>query len=94
MSYRDSIGLSITYYDSRNRKWRKFYPDFIVKTDHGMYVVETKGREEIQIRDKNIAAHKWCEALSNATGTIWRYLYVREGDWVGKNSLEGLYQNT
>ncbi|MBC7081258.1 MAG: DEAD/DEAH box helicase family protein [Thermoplasmatales archaeon] len=82
------VGLGIVYYDSRERKWRKFYPDFIVKSKNGLYIVETKGREEIQISDKNIAAKKWCEAVSKSTGETWIYLYLREGDWDGKDNLK------
>ncbi len=81
-----AVRLSITYYDSRERKWRKFYPDFVVKAKTGtgkeaFYIVETKGREEIQIADKNRAADLWCRAISEATGQIWKYLYLREGNW-------------
>ena len=81
-----AVRLSITYYDSRERKWRKFYPDFVVKTktDEGkeiFYIVETKGREEIQITDKNRAANLWCRAISEATGQSWEYVYLREGEW-------------
>jgi type III restriction enzyme len=82
--------LGISYYDSRERKWRKFYPDFIVKAKDGYYLIETKGREEIQVPDKNISAKKWCEAISKATNEKWEYLYLREGDWTGKNKLSDL----
>ena len=82
--------LGISYYDSRERKWRKFYPDFIVKAKDGYYLIETKGREEIQVPDKNISAKKWCEAISKATNEKWIYLYLREGDWTGKNKLSDL----
>ncbi|RLB03596.1 MAG: hypothetical protein DRG59_11525 [Deltaproteobacteria bacterium] len=84
------VGLKITYYDSRERKWRKFYPDFIVKTEHGYYLVETKGREEIQVPDKNIAALKWCEAVSKGSSKRWVYLYLREGDWRGKDKFRDI----
>ena len=43
------VGLKITYYDSRERKWRKFYPDFIVKTKYGYYLV-LKLRKEKRFR--------------------------------------------
>lgn len=82
------VRLQITYYDTRERKWRKFHPDFLVKAEDGFYLVETKGREEIQVPDKNAAARQWCEAVSEATGARWRYLYLREGDWSGKESLK------
>ena len=82
------VGLNIIYYDSREGKWRKFYPDFIVKAKKGYYLVETKGREEIQVPDKNIAALKWCEAVSKGTNNRWVYLYLREEQWNGKDTLE------
>ncbi|RKX44156.1 MAG: hypothetical protein DRP27_07105 [Thermotogae bacterium] len=81
------VRFSIHYYDTRERRWAKFYPDFLVKTNHGYCIVETKGREEIQIVDKNVAANKWCEAITHATGKPWVYLYVRESDWHGKSAL-------
>ncbi|MCD6087998.1 MAG: hypothetical protein J7K11_08570 [Candidatus Hydrothermae bacterium] len=52
--------------------------------------METKGREEIQVIDKNIAAQKWCEAVSNATESKWHYLYLRVGEWEGNKNLEDL----
>ena len=81
-----AVRLSITYYDSREKKWRKFYPDFVVKVkkndgQEAFYIVETKGREEIQIIDKNRAADLWCQAISVATNQTWEYLYLKEGDW-------------
>jgi len=80
------VGLKITYYDSRERKWRRFYPDFIIKTKDRFYIVETKGREEIQVPDKNIAAQKWCETVTQGIGK--KYLYLRDGDWNGKENLK------
>ena len=59
-----------------------------MKTKQGYYLVETKGREEIQVPDKNIAALKLCEAVSKGTGKRWVYLYLREGDWSGKVALK------
>ena len=52
-----------------------------------MYIVETKGREEIQVPDKNLAAQKWCNIISSKSGQKWKYLYLREGDWAGKSNL-------
>jgi type III restriction enzyme len=82
------VRFRIVYYDTRGKKWRDFYPDFIVKTKEGFYLVETKGREEIQVPDKNAAAQQWCRAVSKATGMRWCYLYLQNGDWSGKESLQ------
>jgi len=50
--------------------------------------VETKGREEIQVPDKNIATQKWYEAVSKGISKRWVYLYLREGEWSGKITLK------
>jgi len=83
--------LYMIYYDARNKRWRRFYPDFIVKAENVYYVVETKGREEIQVNEKNLAAYKWCEAVSKATGENWKYLYlVNEEEWLHKMEISKL----
>lgn len=87
------VRLKITYYDSRERKWSGFNPDFIIKTKDRFYIVETKGREEIQVQDKNIAATKWCKAVSRVSNRKWKYLYLREGDWSSKENLKDCDRN-
>jgi len=83
--------IYMNYYDSRKRRWRRFYPDFIVKAENGYYIVETKGREEIQVPPKNLAAYKWCEAVSKATGVRWKYLYLKsEEEWLHKARIRDL----
>ena len=83
--------LYMNYYDTRNKRWNRFYPDFIVKAEGGYYIVETKGREEIQVPKKNFAAYKWCEAVSKATGENWKYLYLKsKEDWINKTRISEL----
>jgi len=84
------VRIGISYYDSRERKWRKFYPDFIIKCKDSYYIVEIKGREEIQVVDKNVSAKKWCQALTEATGVKWMYLYLKENKWIGKTTFKNL----
>ena len=46
--------FSIVYVDAVNRKWR-FYPDFIVCDKNGkIWIIETKGGENVQGESKNI----------------------------------------
>jgi type III restriction enzyme len=56
-----------------------FYtPDFLVrKTDGSYLLVETKGREDIDVPAKARAAIAWCESASQQ-GTQWEYLYLPE----------------
>ncbi len=57
-----------------------FYtPDFIVRKKDGRYLlVETKGREDLDVPAKAKAANAWCKAASAKT-CVWNYLYVSEG---------------
>ena len=57
---------------------RNYRPDFLVRTNAAMFVIETKGFEtaEVPRKDKRIA--KWCHDASELTGTEWRYLKVTE----------------
>jgi len=60
---------------------RYYYPDFIVRTKEGMFVVETKGLEDLEVIKKDERIKQWCENASMITGNKWRYLKVLEGDF-------------
>jgi len=57
-----------------------FYtPDFFVRATQGnYYLVETKGREDIDVPRKVKAAVEWCKSASSKTRK-WDYLYVPQG---------------
>ncbi len=54
-----------------------FYtPDFFARTnDGGYYLIETKGRSDIDVPRKAKAAVEWCKSASKS-GVKWEYLYV------------------
>ncbi len=59
-----------------------YFPDFTIKlTDGSMWVVETKGAENIDDPRKIERLKTWCEDASETTGRIWDYLYVKEEIW-------------
>ncbi len=63
-------------YVRANGQISTYVPDFIVSTDDGQYwLLETKGREDVDVSRKAKAAIAWCEAASEA-GVRWRYVYV------------------
>ncbi len=70
--------LRVDYLTSSNRL--AFYtPDFFVRKSDGLYLlVETKGREDIDVPSKARAAVEWCKSAS-AQGVKWEYLFVPEG---------------
>ena len=55
-----------------------YYPDFIVKlTDGQIIVVETKGREDLDVPRKMQRLSQWCEDANRiATEVIYDFVYV------------------
>jgi hypothetical protein len=61
-----------------------YTPDFIVKTEGGFYVVETKGEEYAKlpaVRYKDKAASKWCQTVSEVTGEPWYFVKIMYKDF-------------
>jgi len=75
------FGFSIQYTDSR-ANIRHYFPDFIVKiSDETYWIVETKGREDIEVLLKDKAAHNWCKNATELTDIHWQYLKVAQTDF-------------
>lgn len=60
---------------------RYYYPDFVVRTKDGMFVVETKGLEDLEVARKDERMKQWCKDASKLTGQNWQYLKVLEDDF-------------
>jgi len=60
---------------------RYYYPDFVVRTKGGMFVVETKGLEDLEVARKDERMKQWCKDASKLTGQHWQYLKVLEDDF-------------
>ena len=60
-----------------------YYPDFFVKADEKtVYIVETKGREDLDdpLKIKRLA--QWCEdANARQKKILYKMLYVKQEDW-------------
>lgn len=77
----EQFGFCIQYTDTR-ANIRNYYPDFIVKAkDDRLWIVETKGREDIEVILKDQAAHLWCEKATNLTDSNWRYVKVPQQEF-------------
>jgi type III restriction enzyme len=57
-----------------------YYPDFIVKVRNDLVViVETKGREEIDLPQKMARLKQWCEDINDAQSDVkYDFIYVDE----------------
>lgn len=60
-----------------------YYPDFFVKTDNKtIYIVETKGREDLDDIEKIKRLAQWCGDASERQKKIeYKMLYVKQEDW-------------
>ncbi len=68
---------------------RNYFPDFLAKTDEDSYwIIETKGRENVDVRHKDSAALNWCQTAAVFTGKSWSYMKVLQ------NVFEDLHPET
>jgi type III restriction enzyme len=75
-----AIGFQIDYVRA-NGELSNYIPDFIVRDDEGtIWVIETKGREELDLPQKMARLREWCEDATAAAaengGARFRHLYV------------------
>jgi len=77
----EQFGFSIEYTDTLLRL-RYYEPDFVVADNDGVrYIIETKGREDVDVAHKDRAAAIWCDNATRLTGTEWRYLKAAQTDF-------------
>jgi len=70
------VGFFIEYRDS-DGNLRLYYPDFIALLNNDdRWVIETKGREDIDVEFKDKRAILWCEDASRLTKKKWSYIRV------------------
>jgi type III restriction enzyme len=72
----EQFGFTIEYTDNMGNL-RFYEPDFVVVTKDGAhYIAETKGLEDVNVANKDRAAHLWCENTTKLTGKAWSYIKV------------------
>ncbi len=77
----EQFGFAIEYTDAHNNL-RYYEPDFAaVLTSGAHYLVETKGREDIDVANKDRAAILWCESASELTDITWAYIKVPQKEY-------------
>ncbi len=61
---------------------RYYEPDFVAVTSDGLHhLIETKGREDVDVKNKDRAARLWCENATILTGTEWVYKIIRQKEF-------------
>ncbi len=72
-----------------------YVPDFIVETDHGRYLCETKRAQDMQDEDvqaKAKAANQWCQNATKVTDKQWHYLLIPHDAATANASFAALAQ--
>jgi len=75
-----TINLKIPYI-AKDGFLRRYIPDFIVKTKNAMVIVETKGREDVDVAAKDLQGKRWAEEVSRHTNTKWIFLRVDQKEF-------------
>lgn len=76
-----TFGFTIPYTDNAGNL-RYYYPDWVVADTGGiLYLVETKGREDLDVQNKDRAAVIWADSATALTGHIWQYVKVLQSDF-------------
>ena len=79
-----AVGFKIEYVKG-NGELSTYTPDFLVRltdsgTKSGIWIVETKGREELDLPQKMARLRQWCEDATTATqddgGPSYHFVYV------------------
>jgi len=75
-----AVGFKLDYVRA-NGDLANYVPDFLVKTpDERVWIIETKGREEIDLPQKMGRLRQWCEDATAASladgGPAYRFVYV------------------
>ena len=75
-----TINLKISYI-AKDGFLRRYIPDFIIKAKDGMIIVETKGREDVDVAAKDLQGKRWTKEISKRTGTKWTFLRVDQKEF-------------
>lgn len=82
------FGFAIEYTDNTG-SLRYYEPDFVAKTVDGEHrLIETKGREDIDVAHKDRAASIWCENATVLTGIPWVYMKVPQKEFAKLQASE------
>jgi type III restriction enzyme len=88
----EPFGFCIQYTDTI-ANIRNYFPDFIaILKDKTNWIIETKGREDVEVKLKDNSAINWCKSATELTGTNWKYIKVpqKEFEQLHPNDFEEL----
>lgn len=77
----EQFGFCVQYTDTLANV-RNYFPDFItIDKDETNWIIETKGREDVEVKLKDNAAINWCNTATQLTGKTWQYVKIRQKEF-------------
>jgi len=77
----EQFGFCIQYTDTL-ANIRNYFPDFIAISDLNVnWIIETKGREDVDVALKDNAAMNWCRIATELTDKQWEYIKVPQKEF-------------
>ena len=78
-----------------------YHPDFIVKTEEKLYLVETKGSDKVKdpnVQQKRRAAVEWCEKINQLSEELrdnrkWEYVLIGEEEFYGLSTNGATFED-
>jgi type III restriction enzyme len=84
-------------YKNADGNIKNYYPDFFVKvSEKRIYIVETKGREDLDDIEKIKRLYQWCDDINSIQNKArFNALYIKQGDYekYTPKSFEELVKN-
>jgi len=75
------IGFFVEYKDSKDNL-RLYYPDFVAVTNEGeKIIIETKGREDVDVEHKDKRIKQWCMDATDLSGSRWSFIRVGQEEF-------------
>lgn len=75
------IGFFVEYRDS-DGNLRLYYPDFVILSNNNeLLIVETKGREDVDVKYKDKRIKLWCEDATKLTKSKWAFKRIDQEDF-------------
>lgn len=77
----EQFGFCIQYTDTL-ANIRNYFPDFIAVSELDTnWIIETKGREDVEVALKDNAAVNWCKIATELTDSKWEYIKVPQKEF-------------
>lgn len=91
--------FAIEYYDTQEKKYRLFNPDFIVKKDNMIYILDTKAGQTAKSKeteDKSNALQKWIKENESKYSfkIIGGIIEYKHPNWKINKQLKYVYENS